>query len=89
MTWALFFQIEVILLTIGLVIAFVITLHQSKKDDSFFKRVASIWAALTAWGESTDKKKQSVNENQALKQLIDDMTDAIKQNKKKEEKNDE
>ena len=88
MTWALFFQIEVILLSVGLVIAFVITLHQSKKDDSFFKRVAALGAVFTTWGESIAKKQKSstVDEHE---QFLNRIAELAKQIKEKEEKNDE
>lgn len=42
MSWALFCQIEVILLTIGIVISFVVSMHQTTKDNSFFKRFGAI-----------------------------------------------
>ena len=38
MSWVLFCQIEVILLTVGLVVSFIFSSRQSVKDNSFFKR---------------------------------------------------
>ena len=46
MSWALFCQIEVIILTCGLVASFVISARQNSKDNSFFKRVGGIAKAL-------------------------------------------
>lgn len=42
MGWDLFCQIEVIILTVGLVVAFVSSMWLAGKDNSFFKRVAAI-----------------------------------------------
>ena len=51
MSWALFCQIEVILLTLGLVISFIIAARQHAKDDSFFKRIGAIGKSLESWGK--------------------------------------
>ena len=47
MSWGLFCQIEVILLTLGLVIAFIIHSNQSAKDNSFFKRINALGKTLS------------------------------------------
>lgn len=51
MAWGLFIQIEVIILTIGLVASFVISVKQNVKDNSFFKRIAAIGEVLGKWGK--------------------------------------
>lgn len=55
MNWGLFCQIEVILLTIGLVVSFVIAIQQNAKDNSFAKRVLAL---ATAFEESLKKKEE-------------------------------
>ncbi len=56
MDWALFCQIEVILLTIGLVGSFLIYSRQNAKDNSFFKRVAAVGKALQEYGKGLADK---------------------------------
>lgn len=69
MSWALFCQIEVILLTLGLVISFIITARQHAKDDSFFKRIGAIGKSLescgTRWLRSEIAEKLSKKEEKA------------------------
>lgn len=57
MSWALFCQIEIILLTIGIVASFVISMRQTAKDNSFFKRMAAAGKALQEYGKSLTEKK--------------------------------
>ena len=64
MSWALFCQIEVILLTIGLVLSFVISVRQGAKDNSFFKRVSAVGKAMDQYGRSiTEKKKDEKHDD--------------------------
>ena len=56
MSWVLFCQIEVILLTIGLVAAFVITAWQRVKDRSFYDRTSTLCKAAAEAVESLTKK---------------------------------
>lgn len=51
MDWGLFCQIEVILLTIGLIISFIITMRQNAKDNSFAKRVFALGKAFEEYGK--------------------------------------
>ncbi len=62
MNWMLFCQIEVILLTIGLVISFVISMHQAAKDNSFFKRIGSV-SKLMADATSAIAERMTKKEN--------------------------
>lgn len=56
MSWALFCQIEVIVLTLGLVIAFVLSSRQNMKDNSFFKRVAAVGKAFETISKNLPEK---------------------------------
>ncbi len=57
MSWVLFCQIEVILLTIGLVSAFVISCRQNVKDNSFYKRIGALGKALESFTKNLPDKK--------------------------------
>lgn len=57
MDWALFCQIEVMLLTLGLVISFTITWFYGAKDNSFFKRMTAIGKVI----EDYFKNKEQYN----------------------------
>lgn len=63
MSWALFCQIEVILLTVGLVLAFVISCRQNAKDNSFFKRVSAAGKALQEYGKGLADQKGDTHDN--------------------------
>lgn len=63
MSWVLFCQIEVILLTVGLVASFVISMRQTAKDNSFFKRLRAILDGLTS-GINTIVERMPKKENQ-------------------------
>ena len=84
MSWALFCQIEVILLTAGLIYAFCVSVKQNAKDNSFFKRVAATGSALSALGKSMEEKKKDEQTR-----MLQDFFNNMKQNKKDEKKNDE
>lgn len=58
MSWALFCQIEVILLTVGLVSAFVISFKQNTKDNSFFKRMAAVGKVIESVSKNLPEKNQ-------------------------------
>jgi len=77
MNWGLFCQIEVILLTIGLVTSFVITVRQNAKDNSFAKRAFALGKAFEEYGKGI-AEKQSKAKMDILNQFAESM-------KKKEE----
>ena len=62
MSWVLFCQIEVILLTLCLIVSFVISMQQTAKDNSFFKRLGAVSKAL-ADGLTTMMKNLPKREN--------------------------
>lgn len=78
MSWVLFCQIEVILLTVGLVTSFVVNFHHTAKDNSWFKRISALGKAFEAYGKSVS------NEN-AKVQVLNELVDAIKKDKEKKE----
>ena len=59
MNWVLFCQIEVIILTIGLVMIFVGGSIQNAKDNSFFARIASLGKALSEYSKERDANKNN------------------------------
>ena len=69
MSWALFFQIEVIILTAGLVMMFILSVYQGLKDNSFFKRTSGIAKAMS---ETMDAMQKKQNESQlnAFKEFL-------------------
>jgi len=77
MSWMLFCQIEVILLTVGLVCAFTVSMYFTQKDNSWAKRTAALGEAFKAFSKEINEKHNDSN-----KQLLNDLVDAIKQNKK-------
>lgn len=78
MNWGLFCQIEVILLTIGLVVSFIITMRQNAKDNSFAKRVFALGKAIEEYGKGVAETRSNAK--------MDMMHDLIESLKKKEEK---
>ena len=78
MNWGLFCQIEVILLTIGLVTSFVITVRQNAKDNSFAKRVLALGQALAEYGKEITEKQS--------KTMMDILSHVDSMKKKEEEK---
>ena len=77
MSWLLFCQIEVILLTVGLVCSFVSSVYWTQKDNSFAKRSAALGEAFKAFSKDITDKRENSNTK-----LLNDLVDAIKQNKK-------
>lgn len=77
MSWLLFCQIEVILLTVGLVCSFVVSMNYTQKDNSFAKRSAALGEAFKALAKDISEKHENSNTK-----LLNDLVDAIKQNKK-------
>lgn len=78
MNWGLFCQIEVILLTIGLVASFIITMRQNAKDNSFAKRVFALGKALEEYGKGVAETRSNAK--------MDMLHDLVESLKKKEEK---
>ena len=64
MSWALFCQIEVILLTVGLVVSFVLHSYRRAKDDSFNGRIVALGKALE------ELSKTIANEGKKLKSKV-------------------
>ena len=64
MNWLLFIQIEIMMLTVGLVVAFVAAFVRSAKDVSWRKRVGLISEVLANVGK--DMAEQKANENQKM-----------------------
>lgn len=60
MDWALFCQIEVIILTVGLVVAYLISMNQTTKDNSFCKRLGLFCKGIGAAIEDFNKTIQNV-----------------------------
>ena len=58
MQWGLFCQIELIIMTIGLVASFVIYSYQNTKDSSFVKRVSLMANAIADALNSINSKKE-------------------------------
>ena len=77
MSWVLFCQIEVILLTVGLVCSFVVSVNYTQKDSSFAKRSNALSEAFKAFSKDIADKRENNNTK-----LLNDLVDAIKQNKK-------
>lgn len=80
MNWLLFCQIEVILLTVGLVCGFTVSMYFTQKDNSFAKRSAALGEALKAFSKDIADKHENSNTK-----LLNDLVDAIKQSKKEKE----
>lgn len=78
MNWGLFCQIEVILLTIGLIVSFVITMQQNAKDNSFAKRVFALGKAFEEYGKGIAEARSN-----AKMDMLNELVESIK---KKEEK---
>lgn len=78
MNWGLFCQIEVILLTIGLVASFIITMRQNAKDNSFAKRVFALGKAIEEYGKGVAETRSNAK--------MDMLHDLVESLKKKEEK---
>lgn len=76
--WGLFCQIEVILLTIGLIVSFVITMQQNAKDNSFAKRVFALGKAFEEYGKGIAE-----THSKAKMTMLNDLVESMK---KKEEK---
>ena len=64
MDWILFLQIEVILLTIGLVASFIVSMQQNAKDNSFIKRSAVLSEVLKSIGEAARQAADQKNNEQ-------------------------
>lgn len=77
MNWGLFCQIEVILLTIGLIASFIITVHQNAKDNSFAKRVFALGKAIEEYGKGIAETRSNAK--------MDMLHDLVESLKKKEE----
>ena len=58
MQWGLFCQIELIIMTIGLVASFIIYSYQNTKDSSFVKRVSLMANAIADALNSINSKKE-------------------------------
>lgn len=82
MDWMLFCQIEVIILTFGLVAAFVISFHQTAKDNSWFKRTAALGEAFKTFGKEIASKNTAES---AKVEVLNELVNAIKQEKQKKE----
>lgn len=82
MNWILFLQIEVVLLTVGLVCSFVVSMYFTQKDNSWAKRA-------TAFGEAfkTLSKEISANRSDANAKVLNELIDAIKESKKERKDN--
>lgn len=78
MNWGLFCQIEVILLTIGLIVSFIIAMRQNAKDNSFAKRVFALVKAFEEYGKGIAETHS--------KTKMDMLNDLAESMKKKEEK---
>ena len=76
-SWLLFCQIEVILLTVGLVGAFTVTMYFTQKDNSWAKRTAALGEAFKVLS-----KEIAVKNNDNNTKLLKDLVDIIKENKK-------
>lgn len=81
MDWVLFLQIEVIMLTIGLVLAFVISFRQTAKDNSFFRRTSAVAQALSEWGKE-QSEKQSIEKAKMFEKFLESMKKDNKEEKK-------
>lgn len=77
MSWLLFCQIEVILLTVGIVFGFAITMYFTQKDNSWAKRTAALGEAFKALAKDIPEKQENSNAK-----LLNELVDAIKQSKK-------
>lgn len=62
MDWALFCQIEVMMLTAGLVISFIISTRQTTKDNSFFKRLKAV-VEIAANGFKIEKHLKEIKKD--------------------------
>ena len=80
MGWGLFCQIEVILLTIGLVLSFVVTVRQNAKDNSFAKRAFALGKAFEEYGKGITERQSKV------KMDILNFAELTKKKEKEEEK---
>lgn len=77
MNWVLFLQIEVVLLTVGLVCAFVVSMYFTQKDNSWAKRAAAFSEAC-----KTFSKEISSSRSDANAKMLNELMTAIKQSKK-------
>lgn len=74
MDWVLFFQIEVMMLTVGLVIVFILQIRQNGKDESWFRKVNAVGDALKEYGKSqTENRDASVRAMTDLAKAITKM----------------
>jgi len=64
MNWLLFIQIEIMMLTVGLVVAFVAAFVRNGKDISWSRRAGLIGDALAKAGK--EMAEQKANENQKM-----------------------
>lgn len=58
MSWALFCQILILMLTAGLIIMFIIYAKQNAKDNSFLKRTTAAATALKEINAELARKKE-------------------------------
>ena len=73
MEWALFFQIEVIMLTAGLIILFVISTNQALKDNSFFKRIQALAQAISDYQKNSNEQKAN-EKAKMFEKFLDNMS---------------
>lgn len=77
MNWVLFLQIEVVLLTIGLVCSFVVSMYFTQKDNSWAKRTMALGEAFKALSKEISSTRSDANVK-----ILNELVDAIKQSKK-------
>lgn len=77
MNWVLFLQIEVVLLTIGLVCSFVVSMYFTQKDNSWAKRTMALGGALKEFSKDISTSRSDANAK-----ILNELVDAIKQSKK-------
>lgn len=80
MNWVLFLQIEVILLTVGLVAAFVVSHTQYVKDRSWSTRIGAFGESLKAIGKDISEKR-SDDASKAMNELIKALKQKTEENK--------
>lgn len=60
MSWILFLQIEVILMTLGLVVSFILSMYQNGKDNSFAKKATAFGGIFNQMADSITKNITNV-----------------------------
>lgn len=83
MSWDLFCQIEIIILTIGLVAVFIISKNCAYKDESFFRKVSAFGKVLGDYGNKISEMK-----TKSQKEMMEAFLKTIKNKKEGDSDND-